>query len=717
MSEKYIIEENQDKPINIGNFVRKVHAKQSKDYGVISADKTRDRVKKVFKNCMKQINMIEVNNNVLLIGKVQSGKTSNLEMFTAFAFDNGYKCVIIYGGYDNKLLSQTSDRFRKTFDVSEDSIDSTSPELFSTDDSAVDSLDEDVLNNIIELEKPIIFVSMKRPVALKKINKILSKISKKNLQTFVIDDEGDQASLNTEFKKNKESATYSEICTMKQILSDPLYISVTATPQANVLLGEYSSLQPARLYLIEPGNGYTGAEFFHLNEDRIANVESEDAKELEEGRIPNSIYDSVHYFLVASTIMKIMGNKYTDMIIHTSRTNKEHSNLYQTIYQYVQALKDNVRDNDPDLDIQFNEIIKIYNTKYFSNYLINRYKINDILNELKDIIKNTHIILQDSNGKNTQGNEKYRQHKIYIGGDLLQRGLTFKNLITTYFTRWPKKSGNMDTIIQRARWFGYRSKYLDLCKIFTTSKIQEEYSGLTESENDLWEQCYSIENGEMEISDIVIDASSSTLNPTRKNVAHYKNVKFTKKWNNQKTGVFNKEINVKNNAVIEHFIEGLSLIPSTKGRIGSNTPSCYYGKCSRSDFLNLIDNTQDIFNKDPFNIKDLKKISSCYDIVVQKMYDLENLKEVRKRTFNQDTLKVYALQQGPDKAEKELQHYEGDSSVIVDENALTIQIFRILPRFDINKEKELKEYIQYMFSIHIPESRKGFVKDEFKKKN
>jgi len=68
-----------------------------------------------------------------------------------------------------------------------------------------------------------------------------------------------------------------------------------------------------------------------------------------------------------------------------------------------------------------------------------------------------------------------RKRLFYLGGDLLQRGVTFENLITTYFTRWAKMGGNMDTNLQRARWFGYRSKYIDLCKIFTTKEISVEF--------------------------------------------------------------------------------------------------------------------------------------------------------------------------------------------------------------------------------------------------
>ena len=269
------------------------------------------------------------------------------------------------------------------------------------------------------------------------------------------------------------------------------------------MLGEYSELKPEKLFLIEPGDGYTGAEFFHLDDKHIIDVNKEDVAELNDGKIPNSIYNAVNYFLIASALMKKNGFSYTDMIIHTHRTNKEHARVFSFVYNYIQSIKDNISDNDPELEFQLQTISKVFTNHYFQKNIIDNVSFESIKPQLIEVIKDTHPILQDSQGASTQGNIKYKNHKIYIGGDLLQRGLTFKYLIATYFTRWPKNSGNMDTTIQRARWFGYRSKYLDYCKIFTTKQIQIEYSALTESENDLWDQCYSIEKGELTINDII----------------------------------------------------------------------------------------------------------------------------------------------------------------------------------------------------------------------
>ena len=709
MAEEYYIDNESDEiTIRIGHFVQKIFLKQVEDYGKDNAAKTRDRVKNIFRNSLKQIKE-KRSANVLLIGKVQSGKTSNLEMFTAFAFDNGFRTVIIYGGYDTKLLAQTSNRFRQTFDVSPSSLSSTEPELFSTDDSnSVDALDEDILAKVYELGKPVIFVSMKRPAALAKINAALTKLNNSGLPAYIIDDEGDQASLNTEFRRQKKSPTYTQITEMKRQLGNPLYLSVTATPQANVLLGEYSELKPGKLFLIEPGKGYTGADYFHLGDERIVIIDEKDVDQLEQDIIPPSIYMALHHFFIASVFMKRRGLDYSDMIIHTSRKNSSHKNVYSTIFSYLQSLKDNIKDNNPELLLQLKEIEDAYTDDYFDPEMIKSEPFENLYTELTAIIKDTHLILQDSQGRLTQGNEKYRLHKIYIGGDLLQRGLTFKYLVTTYFTRWPKKSGNMDTTMQRARWFGYRGKFLDLCKLFMTTTIRDEYAGLTETENDLWEQCYLIQQGEMSIDDIVIDADSTTLNPTRKNVANYQSVKFTKKWTNQKTGFFDAATNQSNNLIIEDILSKLEYKPSTVGRVNSETPSCFYAEVSYETLEKLVNSVYGIFDAEPFNKNDILKICKSNKIVIQKMFGLSGSIDYRKRTFSQETNRILALQQGPDKSDEEEQHYRGDSYVLVDSEAVTFQVFRICPRFD--DKRLLEDQIQYMFSVRVPKDRKGYVK-------
>ena len=121
--EQYIINsEDQVEPVTIiqGKYYEKIHKKHITSYGDFGAANIRDNITSTFREALIQLNTPAKSNNMLLVGKVQSGKTSNLELFTALAFDNGFNLVIIYGGYDSTLLGQTTNRFKKTFDIPND---------------------------------------------------------------------------------------------------------------------------------------------------------------------------------------------------------------------------------------------------------------------------------------------------------------------------------------------------------------------------------------------------------------------------------------------------------------------------------------------------------------------------------------------------------------------------------------------------------------------
>ena len=204
--------------IKYGKFKERVFNEQFEAYGKDGAKKNLETATTILSDSLAQVENAELKNNALLVGKVQSGKTSNLEMIAALAFDNGFNMMIIYGGYDNSLLQQCANRFTKTFNAN-DPDDPISPFLYSTDIS-LSFMDDHFLANAIEDGKPIIICSMKRPKALNDINEVLTGLDKAKLKAFIIDDEGDQASLNTnkdsfnidpEMKK-RASETYAAIC-------------------------------------------------------------------------------------------------------------------------------------------------------------------------------------------------------------------------------------------------------------------------------------------------------------------------------------------------------------------------------------------------------------------------------------------------------------------------------------------------------------------------
>ena len=702
--------------IRLSKYYELVHAKHISAYGGVGADNIRDNIISTYKEAVRQFESNEKNNNMLLVGKVQSGKTSNLEMFTSLAFDNGYNLVIIYGGYDNTLLNQTISRFKKTFDISNDmDYGDDKPVIFSSDDSAqLLTVDGEIINDLLEVDKPIFIISMKRPAAMNKVNGLLERIDKKGIRAFIIDDEGDQASLNT--KKNKVvdvSATYAAIVNMKEHLDDPLYLSVTATPQALIFLDEYSRLRPDSIRLIEPGIGYCGADSYHLyDSDKIEIVDDIDQQLLSEGIMPKSLELAIQHYIIASSIMFQRGKKTSDMIIHSHRNVVDHDMVYRLVGAKITALKDAiVYDDQETVKTKKNEFEKTYK-ELFSEKIRSEYDF-DILWSImcQKIITRIYVILKNSAGQMTQASEGYRKYKIYIGGDLLQRGVTFNNLVTTYFSRWAKDGGNMDTNLQRARWFGYRNKYIDLCKIFTSETISREFTNLSEMEVDLWEQFSAIQNGEMTIDDILIKAENTSQKPTRRNVANYNIVSFKSKWIKQRMGLFDMNQIKINNQLVNNLLGKCELKTTSVGRT-DNKESAKYAIVQKEQLKDLIEHMEFVFNLEPFECKpliDLIETSEEIPVILMKNKDNAN---GRQRSFYNNN-RIYALQQGADNKDLLKANYLGDNNVVIDKNKVNIQIHQIIPK---KKQSEhgskivMDEYKQYMFAVYVPKEKTYFVR-------
>lgn len=707
MEEYAIVSDHQTTEFNarIGKYASRILELHKNKYGEDAAHTVLSRAVSIFSDAIQQVHDESKNNNVLLVGKVQSGKTSNLEMITGIAFDNGYNLMIIYGGYDKTLLQQTTGRFKKTFEI-ENMRESGKPILLSTDNAdELAALNDDVIDELFEDNKPIIITAMKRPVALEKVNKVLKKLSPEKIRAYIIDDEGDQASLNTAKNKDEDSSrTYEQICLMKSILNDPLYFSVTATPHANIFLDSISALRPGSARLIEPGEGYCGGDCYHMGDcDNIYPIDPDDTLVLDEGRLPDSLREAVMHFIIASVVIRKMGYEESTMIVHSHRNKDPHSMIY-TMINELKAEFDAQLSDDELRDISQEKFRKVYE-KHFSQHIRDKYDFDEIKNDLQKVCKKVYVILKNSDGASTQGLEEIKKHRIYVGGDLLQRGVTFENLVTTYYTRWALQ-GNMDTNLQRARWFGYRKGYLDICRVFTTKEISEQYSILTDIEVELWEQFDEVQNGDLRIDEMVISADNTKQRPTRSNVVTIKKLYFKKNWMKQRLGIFDKAIIEGNNEAVKRLLSQCQWRESSAGR-NDDESSCQYTTLSSLKWIEFMETVSGVFEHDPFDMNYLLRIlSEEEEVEVIQMKDNDGTG--RKRTFYSDN-NINNIHQGPDKSNASERKYNGDANVVIDKNKINVQIHRIRPFKDGN---EVSECTQYMFAIYIPRQKQYYVGGE-----
>lgn len=718
--EQYKIDITSSLSFTEGKYFDLIHKKHIDSYTLKGANNIVNNVRSTYSKLLKQL-ATNTNHNSLLVGKVQSGKTSNLELLTALAFDNGYNLLIIYGGYDTELLRQCTERFGSTFESAsgDDIVESDTPIVFTTNIVTKESnplacLTADFATDLLDEKRPIIITCLKNSRVLIKVNKLLRTLKNiPNIKPFIIDDEGDQASLNTAKKKEKGTPTYNAIKAMKGILGNPLYLSVTATPQANIFQEDISALIPASVHLIQPGAGYNGASIYHLSDNEIVQFTKEEQTGV---AISDSLRKAIHYFLIASAIKQLMAKnkkeKLSDMIIHVDRKVSEHSALYSCVNDVLKNIKAAFENKDDDPDEYFFYINKLKNsyTSYVSTKIQSLYPFDNVLlEELTVCIRKTGVILQNGLGKETKETERTKWHKIYIGGDLLQRGLTFSNLIVSYFTRLAKNGGNMDTTLQRARWFGYRSKYLDLCKIFTTDEIAKEFTVLAEVEDDLWEQFEDVEKGLLEIKDIIIQAENTKQKPTAKNKAKFKKISFRNRWVKQKFIVTNKKEITANNTYIEKLIASVKHWTTTNVSSNNDTQTAQYAIFTSEQLKDLIQSIETAFDREPFNRAAIKELVGSSDIPVILMWtDNDNKTRYRSIYNDADQNRIKALHQGANTTDIEKLTYYGDQKVIIDLDKINIQIHHISP--GVSKNERLGKE-QYMFAIYIPKDKIYFIKD------
>lgn len=263
----------------------------------------------------------------------------------------------------------------------------------------------------------------------------------------------------------------------------------------------------------------------------------------------------------------------------------------------------------------------------------------------------------------------------------------------------------MDTNLQRARWFGYRSKYIDICKIFTTAEIAQEFTNLAEIEDDLWDQFADVESGVLNIDDILIQSEKTKQSPTSKQRVKYKKIAFKNRWLKQRFLVDDERKIAENDFELQKLFDSVTWEPTTAGsKIGAAT-ACY-AYFDASTLKKLINVIYGVFDYEPFQKKALTDLLGQDNIPVILM---GADKKARYRSIYEYDFRIKALLQGADSTVAEKITYVGDSGVVIDKDKINIQIHRIVPGKDRTHPMENKE--QYMFAIYIPKEKTYFIKD------
>ncbi|MGG1252986.1 Z1 domain-containing protein [Brevibacillus agri] len=487
----------------------------------------------------------------LVIGKVQSGKTSQFISLISLAIDNGYRIIIIFGGRTNALLGQNNDRLWEYLDL-EKRPDRVSP--FSNPTTA----DHSEMLAILEGGNTVVISVLKHQGRINDLKDLLSSSELSIYPTLIIDDEGDQATPNTLVNKGRKSSIYKAAMDLRSVLKNHAFLSITATPQANLLIRTWDVLSPEFCVLVEPGEGYCGGStFFGVDKEKFLRKISNTASlEIGDG-LPEEVINAVGTFLVGAAIRSLRGDKKPhSMLIHTSSRTNDHEVVTRKVRALIQLWRQALSLNDDDPGN--NGIKKILKAAYddIASTVSPCPSWNQIYQQSKHEIrqlKEDWMVNSLPQGRNPTTMPRRLKNNIYIGGNMLDRGVTIDGLAVTVITRTSKEQ-QADTVEQRARWYGYKEKYLDVCRIYATEDIFETFKELQIHEDDFWDSLRRNEEQGIPIKEWPrLFKLGLQIKPTRSNVAAARTYYGTG-WTIEHKVSISPEITSNNLQVIKRFL-------------------------------------------------------------------------------------------------------------------------------------------------------------------
>ena len=438
----------------------------------------------------------------LVVGYVQSGKTLSFTTLTALAHDNGFGLIIIIAGTKNNLINQTLSRLSDDLNIKEDEVTDWVPLNNPSKDNLGDLLKKNLSvrnSNTTTKYRTCIVTVLKHSKRLSDLCEILAEVDMRRIPTLIIDDEADQAGLNTFNAKNlstnsnQKSSNYSWLLELRKVLPFHSYVQYTATPQASLLQNITDKLAPEFAELVTPGSGYVGGkDFFYKNSPFIKIIPAADLLENRKDQfaIPESLIKAFSVFIYGSAVHEATGSsKIRTMMIHpaqnTGPQKKYLSWIDDLLSEWSNGLDDDLR-RQAILDL-----ISIGREELQKTFESTLPTVDEIFKSILNVIRELKI--QEVNATPTgSSNFKWGQSKywVLVGGAKLDRGFTVKNLVVTYMPR-NLGDGNADSVQQRARFLGYKESYKKFCRIYVDSDVSSAFTNYVEHEDEIHNQLES----------------------------------------------------------------------------------------------------------------------------------------------------------------------------------------------------------------------------------
>lgn len=466
----------------------------------------------------------------LVIGDVQSGKTSNYTGLINKAADVGYRIIIVIAGVLNTLRAQTQARLESDFvgassrpDADNSKLDTfmglgkklRRPTTLTTVSENFTIQEAQKIAPNMEDGDIVLLVINKNTVTFKNLKKFFSKRltaeQKRELPILVIDDEADNASINSNKPDDKPTAINRSIRELLAVFNKNSYVGYTATPYANIFINPYCSGDPNAaedkmedqdlfpkdfIYCLGRPENYIGALRLFTDDveqdgqlsNCVKTIEEEDdfLSELKENhleKLPDSLIWAIRSFVLARAIRCVRNqqHEHCSMLVHVTLRKEGHRLLVKRIRAIVEDIVKGIHSgiclsNPEKRNHQLSSLKEVWDVEYADSGVPETWE--QVCTAMRDakFTSTFKVYMENSMEKKVNRLDyasKPGQTPIVIGGNSLARGITLEGLTTSYFLRSSKQ---FDTLMQMGRWFGYRTGYSDVCRIFMTARLQSHFA-------------------------------------------------------------------------------------------------------------------------------------------------------------------------------------------------------------------------------------------------
>ncbi len=481
----------------------------------------------------------------MVVGHVQSGKTANYTGLICKAADAGYRLIVVIAGIHNNLRNQTQARIDEgfigrdtgrlahanraqrqkiigvgNFDQREFPVSLTNTlRDFNKAKATGDS------SQIGQYNVPVVLVIKKNSSTLKNLLEWLREYSVHEGTQMVsqpmllVDDEADNASINTAYGRDEVTRINGQIRELLSLFHRSCYVGYTATPFANIFIDPDTDDETLKQDLfpkdfiigLDAPSNYFGAQkiFLDRRDQHVRLIDdNEDVFAMKHkidhpvDVLPESLVQAVRTFIVTRAIRNARGQQaaHASMLVNASRFTDVQGRLRSQIADVVGRIRDAVA-----VDAGKGRAA-LKNPEIAALHLIWEHEFADaeaakdgfdwpaVQLRLHEVLVAARVIEVNASKRSQaldydQGSE-YGVTVIAVGGFSLSRGLTLEGLTISYFLR---NSMMYDTLMQMGRWFGYRTGYEDLCRVWMPADGVGWYAHIHEAMEDLQAQLKRME--------------------------------------------------------------------------------------------------------------------------------------------------------------------------------------------------------------------------------